>query len=438
MFTSSAIAEALRVRIEPELFLLNNFFGQERFFQGRFLIVDSRRAKRVLSPVVSRYHPGVVVERPVVQTTADDVPKLAPFRVTTLGQLDFRAPGEIGTDANAATTFAELLRDDTADLADIIGRRTELFASQILFNGKIRYRLDGGEYEEFGFGPQVPTVYNPPTPWDNALAKPLDDLKRVRSQIIRDTGFAPDIVVFSHASADLFTNNEQVLDQLNKLHFIAGRVEPTRPTGTAQWLGRLLLPALEMWAYSDEYIDEEDGQSTAPMIPEHACVVGTTNPSGFAYWGSILQLEEGGYTESERLKLIPRMMYDLPNETAQYRLQSRPCLVPFDAASWTVINCVPPTTRRKAAPAIPAEASQPPNPRKARAMPFADVPIQTLSPANLIADPAYPLLSETIPIDEPLFLGSIISMTELNALVYVSCFSESVKSRWMARPLAYM
>jgi hypothetical protein len=52
------------------------------------------------------------------------------------------------------------------------------------------------------------------------------NLKRVRSQIIRDTGFAPDIVVFSDATADLFTNNEQVLDQLNKLHFIAGRVEP--------------------------------------------------------------------------------------------------------------------------------------------------------------------------------------------------------------------
>ena len=96
------------------------------------------------------------------------------------------------------------------------------------------------------------------------------------------------------------------------------------------------------------------------MIPAHAALVGTTNPSGFVHYGSILQLEEGGYTESERLKLVPRMMYHLPNETAQYRLQSRPCLVPFDAASWTVINCVPPPSNaRRAKLAIPAEESQP-------------------------------------------------------------------------------
>jgi hypothetical protein len=73
---------------------LDNFFGTERFFEGRFLVVDTKRNKRVLAPVVSRYHPGVVVQRGVVQTKIYDAPKLAPFRVLTLGQLDLRAPGE--------------------------------------------------------------------------------------------------------------------------------------------------------------------------------------------------------------------------------------------------------------------------------------------------------------------------------------------------------
>jgi hypothetical protein len=189
--------------------------------------------------------------------------KLAPYRVTALGDLDIRAPGLTATDpaGNASDVFVNILADDTQDLSDIIWRRIELLAAQILTTGRVRYRLDAGEYEEFGFGPGVPNVYNPPIPWDQPTATPITDLKNVRSQIIRDAGVAPDVVVFSDRTADLFTASEQVQTQLNKLHFVVGQLEPTRPSGTARWLGRLLLPALEMWAYSESYIDEFDGET---------------------------------------------------------------------------------------------------------------------------------------------------------------------------------
>ena len=171
-----------------------------------------------------------------------------------------------------------ILADDTQDISDIIWRRIELFAAQILTTGRVHYRLDGGEYEEFGFGPGVPNVYNPPIPWDQPNASPITDLKAVRSQINRDTGVAPDVVVFSDRTADLFTGSEQVQTQLNKLHFVVGQLEPTRPSGTAQWLGKLLLPALEMWAYSESYIDEFDGETVNDFIPPWCAIVGTTQP----------------------------------------------------------------------------------------------------------------------------------------------------------------
>jgi hypothetical protein len=253
-----------------------------------------------------------------------------------------------------------MLVDDTRDLSDIIDRRIELFAAQILTRGTIRYRLDGGEYEEFGFGPDVPTVYNPPIPWDAPGAQPISDLKAVRSQIIRDTGVAPDIVVFSDRTADLFTASDQVQTQLNKLHFVVGQIEPTRPAGTAQWLGRLLLPALEMWAYSESYIDEFDGESVSDFIPPWACLVGTTNPSGFTYFGSLAQVDEPGFEETYGIKLVPRLYYDLHNETAEYRLQCRPTLVPWDVRSFTLINCTPPARNKSMRTfSIPTEGAEP-------------------------------------------------------------------------------
>jgi hypothetical protein len=360
IFTTSSIAAAMVELVPPSQFLLDNFFGNERFFGGRFLTVDTKRQKRVLSPVNSRYHPGTPVLRPVISSTSYDVPKLAPFRNLSLQQLDARAPGQFPNGSDATQYAAQIISDDTQELVSLCQRRTELFAAQILTTGKVRYRLDGGGYEEFGY-PNVPTVFTPSIPWDQPNATPITDLKNVRSQIIRDTGMAPDIVVFSDQTADLFTNNEHVLTQLDKLHHIMGQIEPRRPAGTAQWLGRLLLPALEMWCYSEEYIDEFDGKTTLPFIPSNSAICGVTTPSGICFYGSILQLNEDGYEEVFQEKFVPRMMFDLPNETASLRIQSRPCLVPVDCASWTRIDCIPATPKRKlgnGGPAIPAEESQ--------------------------------------------------------------------------------
>ena len=79
-FSTADVAQRILITPEPEQFLLRNFFGTERYFSGRFLEVDTMYRRRVLSPVVSRYHPGIVVKRPAVKTQVYDVPKLAPFQ----------------------------------------------------------------------------------------------------------------------------------------------------------------------------------------------------------------------------------------------------------------------------------------------------------------------------------------------------------------------
>ena len=96
----------------------------------------------------------------------------------------------------------------------------------------------------------------------------------------------------------LNSQSDQVVTQLDRLHYIMGQVEPARPAGTAQWLGRLLMSALEMWADSEAYIDEFDGESVNDFVPSWAALVGTTQPSGFTYFGSISQVSENGFEES--------------------------------------------------------------------------------------------------------------------------------------------
>jgi hypothetical protein len=130
LFNTSAAIEALKLYTPPAEFLLNNFFGTERYFSRRFLTVDTKRQRQVLAPVVSRYHPGVVVKRPAVKTQHYDVPKIAPYRVLALGELDQREPGQSPIrDTHAEQNAAAIIAEDLDELSGLIQRRTELYAA---------------------------------------------------------------------------------------------------------------------------------------------------------------------------------------------------------------------------------------------------------------------------------------------------------------------
>jgi hypothetical protein len=104
------------------------------------------------------------------------------------------------------------------------------------------------------------------------------------------------------------------------------------------------------------------GETVNDFVPPWAAIVGTTQPSGFTYFGSVSQVasDAGGFEEAYGVQLVPRIWYDEHNETAEYRLQSRATLCPWDVASWTVINCTPPSARRGLrGVSIPTEGSEP-------------------------------------------------------------------------------
>ena len=50
MYGTSTIVEAMKSFVSPEKFLQRNLFGIERYFEGRYLTVDVKGMRRVLSP----------------------------------------------------------------------------------------------------------------------------------------------------------------------------------------------------------------------------------------------------------------------------------------------------------------------------------------------------------------------------------------------------
>ena len=129
----------MEAAVVPEQFLNTTFFGRTEFFAGRFCQVDSRKARRLLAPVVKYGQPGRVVSREPVTTKFYDVPEIKPMRTTTVTDLDQR---EFGESAYSKRTpeerFAERLAKDTSDLIGAATRRIEQMTSSLLFIGLVQ------------------------------------------------------------------------------------------------------------------------------------------------------------------------------------------------------------------------------------------------------------------------------------------------------------
>src|SRR5262245_12102858 len=158
-FSTVALLEALQQAPIAETFLNATFFPQTRFFVGRFCQVDTRKARRLLAPVVKRGQPGRVVSREPLATNFFEVPEIRPVRVTTVADLEERTAGESGYSRRTPDErFAEILASDQIELINSTVRRIEKMSSDLLFSGAISYLLDSGDVETLDYGVVTPVV----------------------------------------------------------------------------------------------------------------------------------------------------------------------------------------------------------------------------------------------------------------------------------------
>jgi hypothetical protein len=327
----------------PESFLNATFFPKESYFVGRHCQVDSRRARRWIAPVVKRGQTGRVVAREPYKTSFFEVPDVRAVRETSVADLDDRLAGET---AYSRRTPAERLADVVAaDLIDLVGattRRIEAMTSDLLFKGAISYLLDDGSVETLSYGTVTPIV--PAVLWDAVSGSdPCKDLSDAAATIVANSGLMPDTVVMGEAALSVFLNNATVGEQLNKLHIVAGGIQPAPPAGvgTAQFIGRLFRPYVSIYGYSETYEDEATN-ALKPMIAPKDVLLGCSKSPATTSFGAVTQVEQDGSTQSySDLKFVPRRLATPREDKVELRIASRPCLIPYDLTSWAVIRPLP-------------------------------------------------------------------------------------------------
>jgi hypothetical protein len=347
-FSTVDLLTGMEALVPAEQFLNATFFGRTSFFTGRFAQVDSRKARRFLAPVVKYGQPGRAVSREPIATKFYDVPEVKPVRVTTVTDLDDRLLGESSYSRRTPDErLAEIVAADVVDLTNSVMRRIEQMTSSILFTGSFSYLLDDGSTESLDYGTVTPVV--PTAKWD-ATGDPIADLAAASNAIVAASGLLPDTLVLGADVLSAFLANTKVQDQLNKLHLVTGGIQPSPPqgVGTAQLIGKLFRPYLLLYSYAEVYESETTPGTLVPMVPDDSALLGCSTSPAVTSYGAITQTEQDGTVRSYAdVKFVPRRLADAKEDKAELRIASRPCLVPYDLASWAVIKPVTATVLRK-------------------------------------------------------------------------------------------
>ena len=142
--------------------------------------------------------------------------------------------------------------------------------------------MDDGSIESLVYGAIAATT--PTAKWD-AAGDPIADLAAACNAIITNSGLLPNVLVMGEDVVSAFLANTKVQSQLNVLHLVSGSIQPSAPTGigTAQHLGALFRPHLQLYSYSEAF--ESDAGVLTKMVPDDVCIVGCSNSPATVSFG---------------------------------------------------------------------------------------------------------------------------------------------------------
>lgn len=332
IYSTRTMLKAVSLMKPTNTFLLNTFFPNYETVVTEEVDVDFKKGKRKMAPFVAPRIGGKVMDRQGFETKTYRVPKIAPERVISFDDIKYRSLGESLYSSKTPDERArELLATDIIELDDYITRREEWMCREVLFNGKVVMIGEGVEQEvDYKFTNKE--VLTGGAVWTETTAKPLEDLKRWRLEVIQKTGKAPNVCVFESSVVDAFINNEDVQKLMDIQRLNVGSIEPSIQNDAITFVGKLPSLGLEIYSYDEWYIDDEGAEQ--PMVPEGHILMATKGVNKRIY-GAVTQIENENFVTIEGTR-IPKSWVDKDNEVRKLRLSSRPLPVPEDVDGWYV------------------------------------------------------------------------------------------------------
>lgn len=335
-YTTREMIEAIDQTPPVRSFLQRTFFPGDQTHVTERVEFDVRKGKRIMAPFVSPRKGGKVITRQGWKTNQFTTPKIAPERALTVDDISKRAIGEnIYSRRTPAEREDELLAKDFTDLEESIDRRKEWMCRQILFEGKVDVvdEEEGVDVQiDFGFSNIV--VLGDDEQWSLATVNPLPTLRGLRKKIIKCTGRATDIAIFSSDVIEDFISNPFIVKSMDVLNMKNVEIKPRVIDPALTFYGRIAELDLDIYTYDEWFLNDEGEEES--IIPPGTVLLGHSDGEGQIEYGLVTQMEDKIFRSYEG-KLVPKVWADENSEVKKIRLTSRPLPRPFDVESWAVI-----------------------------------------------------------------------------------------------------
>lgn len=306
--------------------------------------LDYKKGKRKMAPFVAPRVGGVTVSREGFKTQELAPPRIAPQRSMTIDDINQRGMGEsVYSTKTPAQRQVELLGADLKDLGEQIDRREEWMASQLLFEGKVVVKgysdnkLENYIEQEIDYGFDNFEELSGSDLWTSPDSNPYEYLRTMRLSTLQKSGIAPNVVIFGTKAYESFMNHSKIKELFNKLNMAVGKIEPSLKSDAVTFIGYLPELNLELYLYSDWYIDEDDTEKS--FVPVNKILMANSNLGGYVY-GAVTQMEQGGQFVTYEGARVPKFWSNIESDSRMVRLTSRPIPLPTNVDAWFVSTVV--------------------------------------------------------------------------------------------------
>ncbi len=295
-----------------------------------------------MAPFVAPRVGGITVARDGHKAKKYTAPKIAPQRILTIDDLVTRGMGEnVYSQQTPAQRQAQLLGTDLSEMDDMIARRIEWMARELLLGKPILVkgfidRLDQDYVEDvidFGFTNKIKLVGDASWKSPNSAGKKFAQLKQWRLEVIKSSGSAPTMAIFGQSAWGDFYSDPEVQKMLNQQNATLALMNPSVVDEALTYCGKLPGLGLELYTYDDWFIDDDNVEQ--PYIPDNVVILARPSLGRFAF-GAVTQLEADGQFHTYQGTRVPKQWADQNADARMIRLTSRPIPIPSDVDGWFV------------------------------------------------------------------------------------------------------
>lgn len=295
IYSTVALNRLVQSLIRPQTALLSAFFPEVQTSDSEEIFFDVENKKRRIAPFVSPLREGKLVEDEGYVTKSFKPAYTKDKRVHDPMKALKRLAGEtIGGSMSALDRHQANLAISSADQLDMLTRRKEVMASEVLRTGKCTISGEGYPTVVVDFGRNVDhtVALTLGDRWGETGVKPLEDIEDWSLLILENSGAGVKDVIMDTKAWRLFKADEDVEKKLDSRPLSAS----TDSIVAVQFakIGvtfKGMIGEVRFWVYQDWYVDD-DGNSQL-MIPDYTVIMASPDLDGVQHHGAIMDVDAG-------------------------------------------------------------------------------------------------------------------------------------------------